>query len=56
MQQPSFVGDGMQQEVTATIDWRPAPGWKIEVYGVKGFASGSPDYGGGMVVTRIFSF
>jgi hypothetical protein len=56
MRQPSLPGSGRQQEMTASLDYRPAPGWKLTVYGVKGFAAGSPTVGGGVVVTRVFSF
>jgi hypothetical protein len=39
--------------MTAAGAWR---GRKIEVCGVEGFAGDSPDYGGELVLTRIFSF
>jgi hypothetical protein len=56
MRQPSLPDAGRQQEVTASLDYRPAPGWKLTVYGIRGFAAGSPAIGGGLVVTRVFSF
>ena len=56
MRQPSSVTSGRQEEVTGSLTWRVAPPWKIQIYAVKGFASGSPAVGGGVVLTWQYSF
>jgi hypothetical protein len=52
-QAPSPVS-GDQREVTAYLTQRLGTQWKLQVYGDHGFANGSPDWGGGAMVTLTF--
>jgi hypothetical protein len=45
MQQATTTTSGCEAEVTADLTYRISPNWKIDVYGVKGFAVGSPAIG-----------
>ncbi len=45
---------GQQREVTAYLTQAFSDHWKLQVYGVKGFANGSPDWGGGAMATFAF--
>ena len=45
---------GEEREVTAYLTQRLTEWWKLQVYGVHGFANGSPDWGGGAMVTLTF--
>ena len=56
LREPSLPGTGQQEEATLSLGYRPFPGWKLDVYGVKGFASGSPAIGGGIIITRAIAF
>jgi hypothetical protein len=52
-QAPSPVS-GAQREVTAYLTQQLSERWKLQVYGVRGFANGSPDWGGGAMATFRF--
>jgi hypothetical protein len=52
-QAPSPVS-GAQSMVTAYLSQQLSQSWKVQVYGVKGFTNGSPDYGGGAMATFKF--
>ena len=41
-------------ETTAYVSVRLDPTWKLQLYGVKGFSDASPDYGAGLMVSRIY--
>ena len=56
MQQATTPTSGREAEVTADLTYRIAPAWKIDVYGVKGFAAGSPAVGGGIILTWQHKF
>ena len=56
MQQATTATSGREAEVTADLTYRIAPAWKIDVYGVKGFAAGSPAVGGGIILTWQHKF
>jgi hypothetical protein len=45
---------GPVREVTAYLSQALAQRWKLQVYGVHGFANGSPDWGGGAMATYRF--
>jgi hypothetical protein len=51
MQQAMTETSGRETEVTADLTYRFSPAWKIDVYGVKGFAAGSPAVAGGVILT-----
>jgi hypothetical protein len=51
MQQASTATSGREAEVTADLTYRFSPAWKIDAYGVKGFANGSPAVAGGIILT-----
>jgi hypothetical protein len=51
MQQATSDTSGREQEVTADLTYRISPVWKIDVYAVKGFSTGSPAVAGGVIVT-----
>jgi hypothetical protein len=48
------IGTSPQRDVTAYLTQKLTANWKIQVYGVRGFADGSPDWGGGAVATLKF--
>jgi hypothetical protein len=52
-QAPSSVS-GTQAELTAYLTQQLSERWKLQVYGVHGFANGSPDWGGGAMTTFRF--
>jgi hypothetical protein len=52
-QAPSPVS-GAQSTLTAYLSQQLSQSWKLQVYGVKGFTNGSPDYGGGAMATFKF--
>lgn len=41
-------------ETTAYVSVKLDPCWKVQLYGVKGFSEASPDYGAGLMVSRIY--
>lgn len=43
-----------QRELTAFVSHKLDANWKTQAYLVKGFADGSPDWGGGAMLTRAF--
>ena len=43
-----------QQDVTVYISQKVSPDFKVQVNAMKGFSNGSPDFGGGVMVTGIF--
>jgi hypothetical protein len=45
---------GEQRELTAYVTQQLSERWKLQVYAVKGFANGSPDYGAGATATLAF--
>jgi hypothetical protein len=45
---------GAQREITAYLTEAFSQHWKLQIYGVHGFALGSPDWGGGAMATFIF--
>ena len=45
---------GPEREITAYVTQRFSPWWKLQVYGVHGFANGSPDWEGGAMATLTF--
>jgi hypothetical protein len=45
---------GDQREVTAYLTQRLGALWRLQVYGDHGFANGSPDWGGGAMITLTF--
>lgn len=52
---PSIVSNGSElSEMTAFLNHKIADHWKAQAYLVKGFADGSPDYGGGVLVGYVF--
>ncbi len=55
MRQSSAPTNGDQIETTLQVSNKFATDWKITIYGSKGFASGSPDYTGGLILSRAFS-
>ena len=56
MQQATSDTSGRQQEVTSELTYRISPAWKIDVYGVRGFATGSHVVAGGIIVTWQHKF
>lgn len=50
MQQATSGTSGREEEVAADITYHISPAWKIDVYAVKGFASGSPAVAGGLIL------
>lgn len=52
-QKTSNAGQG-QRELTAFYSYKIAPGYKAQIYAVKGFSDGSPDFGGGMTIGYSF--
>ena len=47
-------GSARASELTAYISRKFSADWKLQVYGVKGFADGSPDFGGGLTLAYSF--
>jgi hypothetical protein len=45
---------GPERELTAYLTQALSERWKLQVYGVHGFATGSPDWGGGATATYRF--
>jgi hypothetical protein len=45
---------GEEREVTGYLSQQLSDRWKLQVYGVHGFANGSPDWGGGAAVSFRF--
>lgn len=43
-----------QRELTAFYSYKIAPSYKAQIYAVKGFSDGSPDFGGGMTIGYSF--
>lgn len=43
-----------QRELTAFYSYRLGSGYKTQIYAVKGFSNGSPDFGGGVTLGRSF--
>ena len=43
-----------QRELTGFVSHKFAKDWKGQLYAVKGFSDGSPDMGGGVIVSRAF--
>ena len=54
VQQKASDNGSPSSEVTAFYTQKLAPQWKGQLYGVMGFADGSPDLGIGAMVTRSF--
>ncbi len=52
-QAPSPVS-GAERDVTAYLTQQLSEQWKLQIYGDHGFANGSPDWGGGGMVTLNF--
>jgi hypothetical protein len=52
-QAPSPVS-GPEREVTAYLTQQLSERWKLQIYGVHGFANGSPDWGGGAMASFRF--
>lgn len=52
--QAASPASGQQREVTAYLTRAFSERWKLQVYGVHGFANGSPDWGGGAMATFAF--
>lgn len=40
------------RELTVFASHRPSPGWKLQAYLIRGLSDGSPEFGGGLIVTR----
>jgi len=53
LQSPSATGAD-QKDVTAYISQKFTPHFKVQVNAMKGFSNGSPDFGGGAMITGIF--
>ena len=47
----SFPGASEQQELTAHFSYRLTRNQRLQVYGFRGFSDGSPDWGGGVMIT-----
>jgi hypothetical protein len=47
----SFPGASEQQELTAHFSYRLTRNQRLQVYGFRGFSNGSPDWGGGVMIT-----
>lgn len=47
-------GGAKLSELTLFASYRLAPGYTLQGYAIKGFAAGSPDWGGGAVLNRHF--
>lgn len=47
----SFPGGSEQQELTAHLSYRLSSNQRLQVYGLHGLSDGSPDWGGGVMVT-----
>lgn len=52
-QSPSTTGTG-QKDVTVYISKKFTSNFKVQVNAIKGFSNGSPDFGGGAMITGIF--
>lgn len=55
LRQSSSETAGAQIEATVMVARKLAPGWKLTVYGGKGFASGSPTVSGGLILESALS-
>jgi len=55
LRQSSSKTAGAQIEATLMVARKVAPGWKLTLYGGKGFASGSPTFSAGLILDRAFS-
>ncbi|HEV2336585.1 MAG TPA: hypothetical protein VGS13_13870 [Stellaceae bacterium] len=53
--QPLSDAGGPERELTLYVKYRITPDWSVKPYIVKGFATGSPSIGGGLVLKRAFS-
>ena len=47
-------GGARVSELTAYVSRKFSADWKLQVYGVRGFADGSPDFGGGLTLAYSF--
>lgn len=47
----SFPGASEQQELTAHFSYRLTRNQRVQLYGFRGFSNGSPDWGGGVMIT-----
>ena len=54
LRQKAFASGAPQRELTAFVSHKLDKSWKAQAYVVKGFTDGSPDLGGGAVITRAF--
>lgn len=55
LRQSASLHSGGQIEATVEISDKFAPGWKASVYGTKGFAAGSANLDGGLIIERSFA-
>jgi hypothetical protein len=55
LRQSSSETAGAQIDATVMVARKIAPGWKLTLYGGKGFASGSADFSGGLILERALS-
>ncbi|OYY43308.1 MAG: hypothetical protein B7Y56_10515 [Gallionellales bacterium 35-53-114] len=53
VQSPSATGAD-QKDVSVYISKKFTPNFKVQVNAMKGFSNGSPDFGGGTMITGIF--
>jgi hypothetical protein len=52
---PQIVNNGAHvSEATAFVSQKLSPDWKLQVYGVRGFSTGSPDWGLGAVLAYSY--
>jgi len=56
MQQATATTGGGEAETTLDLTYRVSQAWKIDAYGVKGFAAGSPAFAGGLILTWQHKF
>jgi hypothetical protein len=54
VREKAFATGAPQRELTAFVTHKLDTNWKTQAYLVKGFADGSPDWGGGAMLTRAF--
>ena len=54
LREKAFATGAPQRELTAFVTHKLDTNWKTQAYLVKGFADGSPDWGGGAMLTRAF--
>ena len=54
LREKAFATGAPQRELTAFVSHKLDTNWKTQAYLVKGFADGSPDWGGGAMLTRAF--